>query len=94
MGKIIAFAGRISAGKSELARICENHGYEKLYFALPLKNFFADLIDVDISEINALKNVDKDYNFGDDKYAFLSNQTDIPYDIIKERMSSVKFRTV
>ena len=94
MGKIISFSGRISSGKSELAKICMNKGYEKLYFALPLKKLVADLIDVDISDINVLKNVERHYEFNDKKYAFLSEQTDIPNNIIKEKMSSVNFKTV
>ena len=54
---IIAFSGRIGSGKSELAKICQNKGFEKLYFALPLKQLVANLIHVGIEDINPLKNV-------------------------------------
>ena len=60
---IIAFSGRIGSGKSELAKICQNKGFEKLYFALPLKQLVANLIHVGIEDINPLKNVEKKYKF-------------------------------
>lgn len=94
MGKIISFSGRISAGKSELAKICEEAGYEKLYFAKPLKQLVADLIKVDISEINNLKNIEKDYKFGKLEYLFLSKETHIKYETVEEEMKPVEFKTV
>ena len=61
MGKIIGFGGRIGSGKSELAKICQDAGFKKLYFALPLKQLVSNLINVKLVEINELKNVEKDY---------------------------------
>ena len=60
MSKIVGFAGRLQSGKTELARICEKMGYERIYFAMPLKKLVADLIHVKVDEINSLKNVEKD----------------------------------
>lgn len=94
MGKIISFSGRIGAGKSELARICEDAGYKKLYFAEPLKKLVADLIRVKAEEINDLKNVEKDYRFMKMDYLFLATQTGIPVKTIEEEMSKVEFKTV
>ena len=53
---IIGFAGRMRSGKTELAKICEDAGFEKLYFALPLKQLCADLMDISIDELNKWKN--------------------------------------
>lgn len=94
MGKIVSFSGRISSGKSELAKICQNKGFEKLYFALPLKKLIADLIHVKLEEINGLKNVEKDYKFNKMDYLFLSKETHIPYSTVNEEMSKVELKTV
>ena len=94
MGKIVAFGGRIGSGKSELAKICQDAGFRKLYFALPLKQLIADLIHVKLEEINGLKNVDKKYSFDNKDYAFLSTETGIPFEIVEKEMSDVEFRTV
>lgn len=94
MGKIIGFSGRIGSGKSELAKLCQDAGYEKLYFALPLKKLVADLIHVGLNEINGLKNVEKEYRFNKLDYLFLSKETRIPFDTVEKEMSQVEFRTV
>ena len=92
--KIISFSGRLGSGKSELASVCEKYGYEKLYFAKPLKMLVAKLIGVDESEINSLKNVEKEYNFNASDYLMLSDETGIPVDTIEKAMSGVEFKTV
>ena len=91
---IIGFGGRIGSRKSELAKICQDAGFEKLYFALPLKQLVADLINVKLEEINDLKNVEKDYKFGKLDYLFLGKETHIPYETIEKEMSPIKFKTV
>ena len=52
---IIGLAGRMRSGKTELAKICERFGYERLYFALPLKRLCADLLDISLDELNRAK---------------------------------------
>lgn len=91
---IIAFSGRIGSGKSELAKICQNKGFEKLYFALPLKQLVANLIHVGIEDINLLKNVEKKYKFTKKDYIYLSNETNIPFETIRDEMKNVKLNTV
>lgn len=91
---IIAFSGRIGSGKSELAKICQNKGFEKLYFALPLKQLVANLIHVGIEDINPLKNVEKKYKFTKKDYIYLSNETNIPFETIRDEMKNVKLNTV
>ena len=94
MGRVIGLAGRLGSGKTELARICEEKGYTRLYFALPLKQLVADLIGVGLGDINGLKNVEKDYNFGDKEYEIISVRTSIPLDNVREEMSKHKCKTV
>ena len=52
---VIGFCGRLQSGKSELAKICEQYGYEKLYFALPLKQLCADILDITVDGLNKAK---------------------------------------
>lgn len=94
MSKIVGFAGRLQSGKTELARICEKMGYERIYFAMPLKKLVADLIHVKVDEINSLKNVEKDYKFFKTDYLFVSKETGIPFETVEKEMSKVKFKTV
>lgn len=56
MGNIIGLCGRMRSGKTELANICIKYGYEKLYFALPLKQLCAKLLGMSIDELDKLKN--------------------------------------
>ena len=86
MGKIIAFAGRCRAGKSELARVCEKYGYEKLYFALPLKQLCADLMDTTIDELNQAKadRIEVNITIGKDMCTIISEETNIPFDVVYE----------
>ena len=91
---IIAFSGRIGSGKSELAKICQHKGFEKLYFALPLKQLVANLIHVGIEDINPLKNVEKKYKFTKKDYIYLANETNIPFETIRDEMKNVKLNTV
>ena len=94
MGRIIGFGGRIASGKSVLASICQEHGYKKLYFALPLKQLVANLIHVKLEDINGLKSVEKNYKFNKIDYLFLSRETGIPFETVEKEMSGVQFKTV
>ena len=83
---IIGFCGRMRSGKTELAKICERYGYQKLYFALPLKQLCASLIDVSVEELNRLKNdnVEISLQLGDDICTILSEETEIPLEEVKK----------
>src|SRR5574344_48542 len=63
MGNIIGLCGRMISGKTELAKICINYGYEKLYFALPLKQLCAKLLGMSVDELNKMKNDGTDISF-------------------------------
>lgn len=56
MGRIISLSGRLGTGKTELANICIEHGFERMYFAYPLKNMLKEFFELDsIDTLNALK---------------------------------------
>lgn len=93
---IIGFAGRLASGKTELASICEKYGYKKLYFALPLKQLCADLLDVSIDELNVLKrnNTPIDITVGKDWVDIIHKETQIPFENINELMNGKVIHTV
>lgn len=88
---IIAFAGRCQSGKTELAKICEKHGYERIFFALPLKQLCAKLLNVSLYELNKLK-VEKTeigITIGNDMCKILSEETEIPLDVVMKICNGV-----
>ena len=82
---IIGFAGRMRSGKTELAKVCMERGFRKLYFALPLKQLCADLLDISVDELNRLKNerIEISQEMNDDLCKIISDETDIPFEEIK-----------
>jgi hypothetical protein len=82
---IIGFAGRMRSGKTELAKVCEELGYRKLYFALPLKQLCADLLDISVEGLNEAKNNNTDISLflGDDICTILSEETEIPLEDVR-----------
>lgn len=93
---ILGFCGRMRSGKTELAKVCVEKGFTKLYFALPLKQLCADILDVSIDELNRLKgdNTDISLQLNDDICKILSEETDIPLDVIKETCLGKTISTV
>ena len=91
---IIALAGRKECGKSELAKIAEKAGFCRISFATALKRLIANLIGIEVEELDAYKNVVKDYNFGEPEYQFISKETGIPIESIRKEMGKVKLTTV
>ena len=93
---VIGFAGRMRSGKTELAKICEANGYQKLYFALPLKQLCADILDISIDELNRAKNegIPIKITIGEDVCQILSEETDIPLETTKELCNGKYIETV
>ena len=93
---IIGIGGRCRSGKTELAKVCENYGYEKLYFALPLKRLCAELLDISIDELNRLKADREEIGvmIGEDLCRIISEETDIPLDIVKRTCEGVVIKDV
>jgi len=83
---ILGFCGRMRSGKTELAKVCVEKGFTKLYFALPLKQLCADILEVSIDQLNKLKNEGTNIAlFIDDKICqILSEETNIPLETVKE----------
>ena len=73
------------SGKTELAKVCEELGYKKLYFALPLKQLCADLLDISVEGLNEAKNNNTDISLflGDDICTILSEETEIPLEDVR-----------
>lgn len=93
---ILGLCGRMRSGKTELAKVCVEKGFTKLYFALPLKQLCADILDVSIDELNRLKgdNTDISLQLNDDMCKILSEETDIPLDVVKETCLGKTISTV
>ena len=83
---ILGFAGRCRSGKTELAKVCQELGYKKLYFALPLKQLCADILDISIDALNQAKNDNTDIGLtiNDDICTILSEETGIPLEEVKK----------
>jgi hypothetical protein len=96
MGKIISFSGRMKSGKTELAKICEQYGYERLYFAMPLKQLCADLLDISIEELNKAKVEKTDIGITIDKALceMISEETEIPLETVMETCDGVTIKDV
>ena len=94
MTRIIGIGGRKESGKSELAKICAQFGYKRVSFALPLKQLISTLIKCELNEINALKTVKKDWTFDENDIRLMESLTEIPYDVLAEKMLNRTFETV
>ena len=83
---ILGFAGRLRSGKTELAKVCQEHGYEIMSFATPLKELCADLLSVTIDELNSLKNncIKINILINNELCEKISKETDIPIDIVED----------
>jgi hypothetical protein len=93
---VIGLCGRLQSGKSQLAKVCEQYGYKKLYFALPLKQLCADILDISIDELNKAKveRTDIGVTIGKDICQIISEETDIPLDTVMEICNGVAIRDV
>ena len=89
---IIGFAGRCYSGKSELAKLCTDYGYEIKSFGAPLKQLIADLIDSTIDDVNKLKKADMNVIFNKDKIEYISKRTNIPLEIVKTKIDNKVFK--
>lgn len=80
MKKIIAFGGRKESGKTELCKICIEHGFERIYFAQPLKELCSNIFNLSIEELNKLKYSEKSILFPNEKLELFSELSGLPYD--------------
>lgn len=93
---IIGLVGRCRSGKSELAKVCEKYGYKKLYFALPLKQLCANILNISVEELNNLKNEGKEIDtiLNEELCEKLSQETNIPLENVRKSCLGKKITTV
>ena len=92
MSNIIGLAGRKESGKTELALICNEYGYKTISFATPLKTLIANLLGITIKQVNELKNANNTYVLQNMDLMFLSKETNIPLEIVKEKCGEKSFK--
>ena len=89
--KIVCFSGRAHNGKTMLSdHLVDNHGFEKISVANALKKICCNLLGFpSIEKMNEEKAIDKKYVLGDADVKFLSNESGIPYEYIKEKLKTI-----
>ena len=93
---IIAFAGRLHSGKSVLADECEKLGYQKLYFALPLKKLSCKLTNMTMDELNEKKrnNTPINLELTESLCKLISDETLIPLGVVREKCLKKRLKCV
>lgn len=86
MKKIIALCGRKESGKTELSKICEKHGYKRIYFAQPLKELCSTVFGKPIIELDTLKSTRLDIILDDVDITLLSDLSGLPIDYCLEKV--------
>jgi hypothetical protein len=82
---IISFSGRKESGKTELANICTEFGYEKKSFATALKELVRDILGFDsIEDLNSMKLMHIGVSLDSSKISKISEKTGIEYEFIDE----------
>lgn len=89
MGIIIGLAGRMRSGKGTLADVCAEHGYKRLYFALPLKQLCAKFMKTTVEQIDEWKNRNENITitFSQNDIRFFSEETGISMRNLLDAMS-------
>ena len=91
MAILIGLCGRCRGGKTELANICVELGYEKLSFATHLKKLVADLLKCNIEEVNQLKTANFNYICDEFDCKHISKECIIPLQFVEELMLNKEF---
>lgn len=96
MIELIGFGGRMRSGKGELSSVCEEHGYQRLTFALPLKKLCADLLGITLEEEDRLKNENApiEFAFNDENIDKLAEATSIERNLIADEHQGKVLTTV
>lgn len=89
--KVIGICGRAHNGKTMLSdHLINVYGYERFSVAHALKRMCANVLGFpSIEAMNEMKTVEKDYVLKDADLMFLSKESDVPYDFIKEQMMRI-----
>lgn len=87
---IIGLCGRQSSGKTMLAQyLVENMGYKRIYVAQALKELCSKLLGMSIDEMNKKKNVETEYLLTEDHAKYISDETQIPFDVVIEELKKI-----
>ncbi len=93
---IIGIAGRMRSGKTELAKVCERFGYQRMSFATPLKNLCCSILGVSKDELNRLKADGYELNLTLDEglCEMISSETEIPLQDVRDTCLGVTIENV
>ena len=93
---LIGFGGRLQSGKTMLGKICEKYGAERLFFALPLKQLCADILNVSIDKSNEMKITSCPIEFSFDRAMceYISQKTNLSFDSIYQIAANKKVENV
>lgn len=87
---IISFSGRKESGKSELANLCADYGYEKKSFATALKQLICKTTGLSsIEELNTYKDKPIGVNIGKHELDVLEKETGIDREYIKNTSGKI-----
>lgn len=87
---IISFSGRKESGKTELANICVEYGYEKLSFATALKKLVCKLVGFNSTEhLNEYKNKPIGVTISDSMLNILVDETGFEREWINEMSNKI-----
>lgn len=91
---IIGLFGRSKSGKHELATVCEDLGYEIIFFASALKDLVGKLIGHKVDSTQESKERIVNLKLNDEQLNYLSNELKINIDNIKEIIGEHTFYDV
>lgn len=89
--KLVGLCGRKENGKTEIAKVFNEYGYEIMSFAKPLKILIANLLGKDVDYVNEKKLGGIEFVFKDMDITFLSKETSIPIKFIVEKVKDKIF---
>jgi len=92
--KLFSFSGRKRCGKTELAKICKEYGYEILNFADPMKNLICKVLNISREELEENKDKKQSIKFSENDIILLSNETDINIEIYKQNIEFNSIREI
>lgn len=89
--RIISFSGRKQTGKSTLSEICSYYGYKNINFADELKFLICNFLNISLDFLNDNKETLNTFKLNSKQISFISKETNIPLDKIKENLENYEF---
>ena len=91
---IIALAGRKKSGKSELAKIAELNGFQRVSFAEPLKELVSLMLGESVDFVNQNKTKVVNFIFSDESSILLSRFSGLPKEEIQTLTEGKSCKTI